>query len=219
MNVRPLVLMLLVAGCVFPACVIVDGDGGRESTRVTNPSDEFDSLAVSGRFDHVEVEVCDCQPTVKITGHERQVDNVTVLVDDGVLELDRDRQLIVTDIDLHVLVRAPKIATIVRSGSGDVRVTGVQTPTLEVVSEGSGNLDVSGQVEVLDIVKSGSGNVSAFDLVADTVEANGSGSGDIRVCARHRLRALLSGSGDLFYDCRPEDVDFDTTGSGRVSLR
>lgn len=216
---RTLIVPLLLVG-LSCGCVVVDGSpGGERTTRTSQPGD-FDQIVVDGAFHHVDVQVCgDCEPIVKVSGDDRQVEEVIVAVDDGVLELSRSRMAIFTDIKLEVLVRVPSLSRFINEGSSDATIAGVEAPEFTIVNSGSGDLVVEGETAVLSVVASGSGDVSGFDLSAREGDAVLSGSGDVQLCVAQSLRARLTGSGDLFYDCAPAQTDVEATGSGRVSLR
>lgn len=211
---------VLVVCAAQTACVVVDGSPGGERTTRTSEPDDFDRLAVTGGFKHVDVRVCgDCAPRVKITGDDRQVDDIIVVVNDGELELRHRNRLVVTDIDLEAVVRVPNLVALVQSGSADVSVTGIASEDFDLVSSGSGDVEIEGIADALDATSSGSGDIAAYDLEANRVDITLSGSGDAQVCARDSLRARTTGSGDVFYDCKPETTDFNATGSGSISIR
>lgn len=223
MNKKVLILSLAAAVIASTGCVYVkttDGPGhGERVTRNAEP-EPFDQLVVDRSFKFVDVEICDdCDYTVEIQGDEGQVDDVTITTEGDTLRLRGPKKLVITSTDLTATVTTPKLDKLVNSGTADIDLVGVQTEVFEIVSSGSGDITLEGIVSVLDVVMSGSGELNAFDLQADTVEVTSSGSGDADVCARELLRGQLTGSGDLTYDCSPDDADVTTTGSGDLSLR
>lgn len=202
------------------ACVVVDGSpGGDRATRTSDPGD-FDGIAIATGFDSIEVDVCgDCDAEVRLSGDDRQIDDVTLEITNGTLEIDRKSTLVITDIDLQAKIRVPSLRQFVNTGSADTTISDVRAEVFELVSTGSGDTTVKGAVGVLDVVVTGSGEVSAYGLTADSVQVIASGSGDAEVCANERLEAQTTGSGNVFYDCSPEDMDSNSTGSGKVSVR
>lgn len=212
------VISILAVAIASTACVGIDGSGER-ATRTSEPGD-FEGIALTGGFASVDVQVCgECEPRVKVTGDSRQLDDVIIMVDDGVLELRHRSRLVLTDIDLQAVIRVPTLSSISQSGSSDVVVTGVSIERFEATSSGSGDVSIEGSVDSFESISSGSGRIEAFNLESNVVDVTLSGSGDAEVCAKRELRARSTGSGNVFYDCNPEVTDFDATGSGRFSVR
>jgi len=124
------------------------------------------------------------------------------------------------------------------NGSGDVEVSGVQgTFDLRVAGSGdfdaenlrlsegyiqingSGDVRLKGSADQIFVSQSASGDVNLYSLSAEDVEATASGSGDIVVSVAGKLKARLSGSGDLTYKGDPTSVDVSASGSGEVYHR
>lgn len=218
MKIR--LMSMIAVAALSTACVYVDGSPGGDRTTRTSSPDDFDQVAINGGFDHVEIQVCgDCEPRVKISGDDRQVDEVIIAVDDGELGLDHRSRIVVTDIDLDAEIRVRNLRGVVNSGSADITITGIATEEFDLVNSGSGDVTLEGITGELDGTLSGSGGVSAYDLEASVVDLTLSGSGDAEVCAKQSIHARTTGSGDVFYDCDPDDTDFNSTGSGRISIR
>ena len=102
------------------------------------------------------------------------------------------------------------------SGSGDITLD-LETDSMTAAMSGSGDMNLSGKTKDFDATISGSGDIKAYDLEADNVEAVISGSADIKVTANKKLKARVSGSGDISYRGNPEKVDTKTSGSGDIS--
>jgi hypothetical protein len=224
MKTKTLILFSLAALIASTGCVVVKSEGpiGGSGDRITRNAEPepFDQLVIDRAFKYIEVEVCDdCEPAVEVQGDEVQVDDVGITSDGDTLRLRGPKRLVITSTDLTATVTTSSLSKLVNSGTADVEATGIQTEVFEVVNSGSGDVTLEGLVSVLDVVMSGSGALNALDLQADTVEVTSSGSGDADVCARGLLRGQLTGSGDLSYDCSPEDTDVTTIGSGDVSIR
>lgn len=102
------------------------------------------------------------------------------------------------------------------SGSGDITLA-IQASNIKASMSGSGDINLSGSTTNFDVTISGSGDIKAYDLDADNVEATVSGSADIKVTANKRLKARVSGSGDIHYKGDPDKVDTKTSGSGDIT--
>ena len=66
---------------------------------------------------------------------------------------------------------------------------------------------------------SGSGDISAYDLKAVSVYANIVGSGTIKITTSNKIKARVSGSGDIYYKGKPKYVDSKSIGSGDIISR
>lgn len=133
------------------------------------------------------------------------------------------------------VVRLKKLAA---AGSGDIRVDGLRTPSLDasisgagdihlggLVSDnlalriaGSGDMTASGQASRLQVKIAGSGDVRASDLKADEVNVSIAGSGDVAVHADKSLEVRIAGSGDVAYSGNAA-VSQSIVGSGSVRRR
>lgn len=121
------------------------------------------------------------------------------------------------------------------SGSGEVRVEAMKTPSVEASIAGSGDikfldlnsdhlgLKVSGSGDILAagrtgslvISVAGSGDVKARGLEANEVKVSIAGSGDAQVQAVKTLKVSIAGSGDVAYLGSPE-ISTSVAGSGKV---
>lgn len=102
------------------------------------------------------------------------------------------------------------------SGSGDITLD-IEANSIDAVMSGSGDITLNGSTTDFEATISGSGDIKAYGLEADNVEATVSGSADIKVTANKRLKARVSGSGDISYKGNPSKVDTKASGSGDIS--
>lgn len=105
------------------------------------------------------------------------------------------------------------------AGSGDFSAEDLRLSECHVRINGSGDVELEGSTDKLFVSQSASGDVNMYRLPAGDVEATASGSGDIVVFVNGRLKARLSGSGDLTYKGDPTSVDVSASGSGEVYHR
>jgi len=80
---------------------------------------------------------------------------------------------------------------------------------------GSGQIVLSGEVELADYSHNSSGRTDALDLFALEVEATNTGSGNVYVWANDYLDATVTGSGDIIYLGNPV-LSIQISGSGKV---
>lgn len=105
------------------------------------------------------------------------------------------------------------------SGSGDIRVSGMNVKDVSVNISGSGNAVLTSRFAgKLNTVISGSGAIHAFGLSSDTAYTSTSGSGNTEISISDYLNAKITGSGDVIYDGSPE-IKQALSGSGRVRKR
>lgn len=102
------------------------------------------------------------------------------------------------------------------SGSGDITLD-IESESVSATMSGSGDITLSGNTNTFDATVSGSGDIKAYELTAYTVDATVSGSADIKVTAKEKLKARVSGSGDISYRGNPTKLDTKTAGSGDIS--
>lgn len=105
---------------------------------------------------------------------------------------------------------------LVISGSGNIRLPGIQMKDIQSNISGSGNISiVEGNVSKEDLNISGSGSIDLLGIVSDTVYARISGSGNIRVTSERFLDGTISGSGNVYYMGSPV-VNAHISGSGAI---
>lgn len=103
------------------------------------------------------------------------------------------------------------------SGSGELRLKGIQCEEMDIHVSGSGDVyvDNDGQAEEVDISISGSGKVYAENLKVNECDAHISGSGSCKIYVTDELEARISGSGSVYYKGTPK-IDASSSGSGKV---
>lgn len=135
-----------------------------------------------------------------------------------VLEVSLDRCLNNTG-DINLYITVPDLYLINLAGSGNIRNDNdLNLSDLEVSISGSGNVDLSGEVENLDVMVTGSGNMRLFELLAIRTNVRITGSGNVEVSARDQLIVTITGSGTVFYQGNPS-ISTQITGSGNLINR
>jgi hypothetical protein len=84
---------------------------------------------------------------------------------------------------------------------------------------GSGEIDLTGNVENLEATVTGSGEIDAEKLIAQSATTLVSGSGEIEVQAMNILEATIQGSGDINYIGTPKMINKKIVGSGEISQK
>lgn len=140
---------------------------------------------------------------------------------------------------IEVTVDLVKLHSIAASGSGDIAVKPLKTPSLSlsisgssdakfeqieagsfsISIAGSGDVAARGKANKLDIAIAGSGDVRARELMADEVSVSIAGSGDASVTATKVLSASIAGSGDVDYGGGATLARSRVAGSGTIRQR
>lgn len=121
------------------------------------------------------------------------------------------------DIIAHITV--PELRQARVSGSGELKVTGLNGGETELGISGSGSVEADGKLKALDLDISGSGSAKMDSLVVDQASVAISGSGSAVVDVRDELNVRVSGSGSVRYLSQPKDVSTSISGSGSVRRR
>jgi len=139
---------------------------------------------------------------------------------------------------VKVVIVTPRLTGLASSGSGDIRVEALKTPTLQLSVSGSGNtllaalntdelgISIAGSGDVradgrsarLSVSIAGSGDVRLADLRSDEVTVKIAGSGDAAVQAQKTLNVSIAGSGGVMY-AGDATVKSSVAGSGTVRKR
>lgn len=230
------VIALVTAGFVFPGCVHVFVDCVKGNGKVTTelrPVGAFTGVQVKGSTDVVLRQ--DDRVSVEVEAEENLIPLIRTAVEDGALVIDT-RKCIDNTKPVVVHVAAPRLTSILVSGSGNIRSEGhlvaekidigvsgsgdiaLSLAGTELVARisGSGGITLKGSGRSLDAEIDGSGDIDASDLPVTRARAHINGSGDCAVNTAERLDAAISGSGDITYRGPVSDVRSTINGSGSV---
>lgn len=236
-----LVAPALVALALLPAAAqaaTMQGSG----TLATEPRTvaEFQAVATNGSMDLV---VRQGAQSVQVQADDNLLPLLETVVENGrhgatLYVRWKKGQNIHTRSKIVVTVATPKLVSVSNSGSGDIRVETLQTPSLAVSLSGSGDarlegltadeltVSISGSSDVVGkgkvgkvrIAISGSGDVKLAEMAADEVSVSIAGSGDASVNAVKSLQVSIAGSGDVTYTGNPS-LKSTVAGSGSINKR
>jgi hypothetical protein len=214
---------------------------GNAATEVRAASD-FQTIALRGGIDLVV--------------RQGNSESVTVRADDDILPLVqtvvegsgetrtlriqfKSGESVRTKTQVVVTVDVVKLEAIASSGSGDITIEALKTPTLTmsisgssdaalkqldterlaISIAGSGDVQASGRAARLEVSIAGSGDVGARELLAGDVSVSIAGSGDASVTAQRTLSVAIAGSGDVEYGGGATLAKRSIAGSGSVRQR
>lgn len=208
---RSLILLpAALAALALAGCSI--GDDGPRRTQ-TRDVDAFTRVASDSSVE-LRLHVGE-QRRLRVRAGEKVIDDVGTEVRDGTLHITFDHDGWGGN-DVVVEASVPKLEGIDVSGSGDVEADGIDADTLEVSSEGSADVVLTGTADALDVEVEGSGNADLADLRAREARVKVRGSGDADVRADDRLDVDVDGSGNVRYHGDPE-LTQRVDGSGDLS--
>ena len=201
------------------------GEAGPIELVLTGPADMLKDLGVRLHGDTLIIKRFGMVPQV-VPFDAKMYPTIAVRVPDGTpLTIDdMDGRAVIGDINaplmvfgasLDVVAGDASVATVERSGSGDIslgRVAGAVTARLA----GSGDLDV-GSAGSVDVEKRGSGAVT-LGTVAGGIIARLSGSGDFIAASASTTRIEKRGSGDVTIGAIHGGLSFRSAGIGDVDV-
>lgn len=138
--------------------------------------------------------------------------------------------------ELEVVIPAKDLNKIESDGSGDIKNDKrLRWGTLKVLNEGSGDLalklsakdlhyegdgsgdsKLEGSVDHLRIENYGSGDLDALELRAREAKCRSEGSGDLTLNVVIKLHIRSEGSGDVYYQKSPRNINVKSEGAGHV---
>jgi hypothetical protein len=109
-----------------------------------------------------------------------------------------------------------KSMDILLTGSGCVQADSLYCKNIEIKLTGSGNIQLQGAANSADFRITGSGDIEASDFLIEDSNCLISGSGDITLNVDKKLKATITGAGNIRYQGTPESVQTSVTGAGNI---
>lgn len=190
------------------------GSLGTETRQVAS----FTQVEVSGDSE-VSI-VFDSTQEVIINGYQNLLPVYETEVRGGTLYLHyRDEDYRVSNGNVKVAIHVPVLAGLQIHGSGKANVLNFSNgDILNTAINGSGNMNIAdSRYNKATYVINGSGEIQAATNIAKEANAQISGSGRIDLHASEKLKASISGSGEISYWGSPIAVDTQINGSGRIT--
>ncbi len=157
--------------------------------------------------------------TAVVSGDDNLIDLVELSLVGNTLRVGTRQNVNFTSHNLiKVALTSPTMEAVHQSGSGDVQLRWLRQNGLQVVMQGSGDLDLSGQVRDLQLTLQGSGDMDAVIDSASKISVDLHGSGDVSISGRTDLCVLrLAGSGDIqAQSLKAAVANIDLLGSGDI---
>jgi hypothetical protein len=118
---------------------------------------------------------------------------------------------------LKITITAPNVNSFRLAGSGDVTIEGYDQPTLNLLLDGSGDVEVTGRAASLDVRLNGYGDADLQGLDVKDAKLDNAGEGDIRVGPTGEVTADVTSDGDVHLSRRPAKLERNITGDGEIT--
>lgn len=159
--------------------------------------------------------------SIIVTGNDERIENTNFEISGKTLQIDRKKKFFSFfgggyKGKMDIAITMPDIEMMQIDGSGDATIIGVDNKKLELIIDGSGNLDVIGKSEYLEIEIDGSGDIDVEKYAGIEVVVIIDGSGDVDIEGQcERLNIEIDGSGDVHAkQLKSVDVRVYVDGSG-----
>lgn len=177
----------------------------------------FDALEVTGSAG-IEVRRAD-HCVIEVHGEDNLIDFLETELVGTTLQVGIKRGVNFTShLPLKVFATAPTVSEVDLSGSGDVRLSGLEQDELRVELRGSGDVVADGRSSTVTLTLQGSGDIDTRRLKAIKATIKLHGSGDVRAFASEEAKVRLHGSGDVTIKGSPKIRDAKVAGSGDIDF-
>ncbi len=202
------------AGCTVHFPSVADGiPGSGKAKTETRALAAFSGVSVEGSME------VNWQPGAKaqatITADDNLLELLETKVENGTLKI-RFKESVYSKVNPKISIQSPAIKAVSMAGSGSFAGTAIQAATFSCSLTGSGELELSGNVDRLSASVTGSGDANLKNLKSSSVTASVTGSGDLTLNVSNALIASVMGSGSINYVGSPK-VTQSVQGSGDVS--
>jgi Putative auto-transporter adhesin, head GIN domain len=177
---------------------------------------DFKRIKIEAAFD-LNIKIGE-KTSLKLTFDDNLMELIATEVSGKTLRLDtysgyRSRESCLVEITV------PSLERITTDGAADIIIEGFDGGFFEYNLSGAGDLDAEGSLDELEININGAGDVDMENVITKDVDISISGTGNVSVYAAERLRARISGVGNIRYYGDPEDVSKHVSGMGRIKKR
>jgi hypothetical protein len=207
---------VLVDRVFFPA-TNPPGTGSGVATTQTRSLPPFGDVDLAGTS-NVIVRVGPRQSVI-VHADSNLVSRITTQVHSGSLVIGTTPGTLNARSPTFVQVNVPSLKAITLHGSGNITVSGINSPSIVAAIPGSGTITAGGTTTQLNVTISGTGTAFLDRLNARDVTASTSGSGSIMLTATRSLTATVTGTGTILYSGNPRHLTTSDSGTGTVRPR
>lgn len=185
--------------------------GASDRQQVTLPFTAGESFAINLPSASVHYQPGDRVEAI-ISGNPALLEHVRI--EDDELSLDCEPGWFASGLD--VKLSGPAITRWELRGSGDLILSQIDQPKLQLSIKGSGSASATGRADAVGLTIFGSGSARLQELTAKSVEVDIRGSGDARMTAQADADVTISGSGNVALFGHPVMRRSEIRGSGRI---
>ncbi|OJY90842.1 MAG: hypothetical protein BGP13_12585 [Sphingobacteriales bacterium 40-81] len=216
MKLESMVLTMVVA-VIFTSCE-KDNITGRGTVQTeTREVGAFTKVSVEGSTDIHITQGNSFKVSVK--AYDNLLPYLVTYVENGALVVKYEHTANVRNDNSEVFITMPVLEGLSTKGSGDIDVKGAfeHTPFFDASISGSADISIENAVaEKLQLSISGSGDFNSFGFSIKEADVKISGSGDVEITVNEKLKAKISGSGNIYYKGDPAVIDDNISGSGKL---
>lgn len=219
---------------LFAACNVIPGTHGDGNVlKETRKVSTFDGIEVSGAFEIILKQAATEEVTVEADANllplirtevvggtlmietRKPIHHVTVMkVYVTVKDLKRIDVSGAVDINTDGRITVPEL-TIDASGASDSKMD-IAVQKLRLGSSGASKMKFSGSAIEVNMDLSGASDIFAFDMPAESYDLEISGAGNAEINVSKKIRAEISGAGNVKYKGSPTEVDQSVSGAGTI---
>jgi hypothetical protein len=202
--------------------VVVSTVASAQGNRITNRNysvTPFTSLEVNtvGNIEYTP----SSHFSVSAEGSEDLINDLTVTVRNNRLELSTKSRLKKLfgsrqSGKLTIRITAPTLNHIESNGVGNISAPHFASGTLEIRSDGVGNIEIKGTANSVSVESNGVGNVNLADLKSSQVHVESNGVGNVTCHATESLEINSNGVGSVIYYGNPKTRQISRNGVGKV---
>jgi hypothetical protein len=228
---------MLLRALVLPVALLVSAPVLAQDTAKGGQIDvpDFQGVAVSHG---IRAEVKPGTKSVRLEGRDEDLTRVKVVVKDGVLRTEVERNPIFSRglKDVRLYVTSPRVESVTASGGShvnaqatrvddfkvassggsEITVKGVDSKKLEAAVSGGGELKLEGRATTLDVQASGGSVIEARDVSVESLEVQASGGSRVEARPSKSITGELSGGSTVKASKRPERAEVSTSGGSQV---
>lgn len=216
MKIESMVLTIAMA-VLFTSCK-KDNITGRGSVKTeTRQVSEFAKVSVEGstnvHITHGSIF------SVSVKAYSNLLPHLMTSVDNGTLVVKYEHTANVRNDNSEVFITMPVLNALSTRGSGDINVKGAfeYIPLFNASISGSADINIENAIaEKLLLSISGSGDFNSYGFSLKEADISISGSGDVEITVSEKLKARISGSGNIYYKGSPAVIDDNISGSGKL---
>lgn len=157
---------------------------------------------------------------ITLTGYQNLLTLYETKVVGNTLYLKFKPDISVRDNNIKASITLPALSGIRMNGSGKMEAKNFINTSLKASINGSGTIFIGdSQFSTATYSINGSGVIEAASTAIEEASAHIAGSGDINLKVSIKLKATISGSGNINYWGNPATTETQVTGSGKITKK